>query len=371
MDLYLAGKNGDYAASKEADEALVRALAEVSKRFGDSKSFLDHTASHHLELELLPDAGNDDDITKQIADSLLNRNSISPSGSLSDDNLNDLASSLMVNDLKSISQALSPSVLNHSLGGDLSMSTSEGYSYLLGSNLFNGSYDLGLLAGEISMNHGQPARRSTSLNNYSGYQTNACISESSLLCSHLSNVDSVARSENGFHVSDHLVDSVRTLASNDFQQRLVGDESAFSAFQSLPEIQSLIKLQFKCSNSSSNDSHYQTNLPLSDTSTTIHSNQIPPPLPTSLPALPQHFFTQTGSKLPAYTHPLLPANLLTPAGLQTLTTASAVGNQSELYLVSNSSGHFISSRNNAVKLLIVHVLNRNIYYYLAAKGSFG
>ena len=88
----------------------------------------DPTAGHiNLAQGELP---NDDELTKQIADSLLNQNPLSPTGSIGDDlghdNLNDLASSLSANDLKNISQVLTGSLLNSALGVEGSGANSGG-----------------------------------------------------------------------------------------------------------------------------------------------------------------------------------------------------------------------------------------------------
>lgn len=101
------------------EEEFVRVLVEATKNLSESKDRLEqmsHEEDHTLAT-LLPDGPNEDELTKQIADSLLNRTTLSPSGSVSDDqdNLNDLASSLTVHDLRSISQVMESSIISHAL----------------------------------------------------------------------------------------------------------------------------------------------------------------------------------------------------------------------------------------------------------------
>lgn len=71
---------------------------------------------------LIVESSAEDELTKQIADSILNQN-MSPEGSISDDmgpdNISALASSLSAHDLNSLSQVLNSSLLNHGAVSDL------------------------------------------------------------------------------------------------------------------------------------------------------------------------------------------------------------------------------------------------------------
>lgn len=115
----LVGKNGGYTSSKEVEEEFVRAFVEVTKTLNNRKETQLDAMSHDHDglVTLLHDSGHEDELTKQIADSLLNRNALSPNGSISDDqdNLGDLTSSLTVHDLKSISQVMQSSMMSHAL----------------------------------------------------------------------------------------------------------------------------------------------------------------------------------------------------------------------------------------------------------------
>ena len=83
---------------------------------------LSNVPGSKMPSHLINDNSNDheDEVTKQIAYSILNQN-LSPTGSIGDDinhdNLNALASSISANDLKQISQELTHSVLNSALDG--------------------------------------------------------------------------------------------------------------------------------------------------------------------------------------------------------------------------------------------------------------
>ncbi len=94
----------------------------MSKDFTDSKALLPKIAAESDIPSLIVEPPSEDDLTKQIADSILNQN-LSPTGSVSDDlgqdNINALASSLSANDLKSLSQVLNSSLLNSAVSGDL------------------------------------------------------------------------------------------------------------------------------------------------------------------------------------------------------------------------------------------------------------
>ena len=125
----ITNKNGEFMSSKEESDFLEQALAEASKvEFCDTKDTIEKL-SRHADSILIGETPNDDELTKQIADSLLNQNMGSPAGSLSDDlstdNLNALASSLSANDLKSISQVLTTSVINSALGSESAPTVSQ------------------------------------------------------------------------------------------------------------------------------------------------------------------------------------------------------------------------------------------------------
>lgn len=100
------------------EEEFVRVLVEATKNLSESKDRLGQLSHEdHSLATFVPDGPNEDELTKQIADSLLNRTTLSPSGSVSDDqdNLNDLASSLTVHDLRSISQVMESSIISQAL----------------------------------------------------------------------------------------------------------------------------------------------------------------------------------------------------------------------------------------------------------------
>ena len=115
-----AGKNGEFLPTREETEELERALAAASKEVTDCQETLKSFTV--TDMNLIEDNSNDDEITKQIADSILNE-TLSPGqlgGSMPDDlhhdNLSDITSTISANELKSFSQVLQKS--DTLIGGD-------------------------------------------------------------------------------------------------------------------------------------------------------------------------------------------------------------------------------------------------------------
>ena len=147
----VAGRNGDFSVNSKVEEeaaAFEHVLAETSKKLQASES-LGHVTSdvnHSIAMmmaehssmmgnhghlvddhgNLISDQGHEDDLTKEIADSILQQN-LSPTGSIVDDlghdNISALASSLSVSDLRNISQVLNATLINPSCTGDLPVTT--------------------------------------------------------------------------------------------------------------------------------------------------------------------------------------------------------------------------------------------------------
>ena len=113
----VAGKNGEFLPSREEAEALEQALAVASEDiYAASESIEQMSQDSAVTMAMLTDG---DELTKQIADSLMRPHLSSPTGSVEDDlgadNLNALARSISVSDLKSLSQSLTSSDLNSAL----------------------------------------------------------------------------------------------------------------------------------------------------------------------------------------------------------------------------------------------------------------
>lgn len=100
-----AGKNGEYSLTRDVDEALSRALADVSKPFVDSKD--DGLAQFQAQTRI-PDSVvglNDDELMKHIASVLFCRNT-SPTEELTD-GIGELSGALVSSDLQALATSSS------------------------------------------------------------------------------------------------------------------------------------------------------------------------------------------------------------------------------------------------------------------------
>ena len=115
----LAGKNGEFLPSREEAEALEQALAVASEDIYAASESIEQMSQDSAVTMAMLTADGGDELTKQIADSLMSPHLSSPTGSVEDDlaadNLNALARSISVSDLKSLSQSLTTSDLNSAL----------------------------------------------------------------------------------------------------------------------------------------------------------------------------------------------------------------------------------------------------------------